>query len=146
MANIVLDGRMSVVLDEGAFLPERAHPTDAGLDLRSPIDMIVRAHGSAIIPTGIHVQLPRYSVGKIEAKSGLNINRDIDTTGVIDEGYTGGIKVKLYNHGMDDYMVHRGDKIAQLVISLAFYVEPVQVAGPLPETPRGDNGFGSTGR
>lgn len=54
--------------------------------------------------------------------------------------------MKLYNHGMEDYMVHRGDKIAQLVVSPVLYVQPVQVEGPLPETPRGDNGFGSTGR
>lgn len=146
MPMIKLNDQMNVVLDDGAFLPERAHPTDAGLDLRSPIDINVRAHGSATIATGVHIQLPRFTVGKIEAKSGLNINRDIDTTGVVDEGYTGGIKVKLYNHGMEDYMVHRGDKIAQLVVSPVLYVQPVQVEGPLPETPRGDNGFGSTGR
>lgn len=117
MPLIKLNDQMNVVLDDGAFLPERAHPTDAGLDLRSPIDINVRAHGSATIATG-----------------------------VVDEGYTGGIKVKLYNHGMEDYMVHRGDKIAQLVVSPVLYVQPVQVEGPLPETPRGDNGFGSTGR
>ena len=138
--------KMNVVLDEGAILPERAHETDAGLDLFSPVDMLVRAHGTATILTGVHVQLPPNTVGKIEAKSGLNINRDIDTTGVIDEGYTGGIKVKLYNHGMEDYQVHTGDKIAQLVITPVLYVDPVAIPGPLPETPRGDNGFGSTGR
>lgn len=137
---------MRIVLDDGAFLPMRAHATDAGLDLFSPIEILVRAHGSATIPTGVHVELPPDTVGKIEAKSGLNINRDIDTTGVIDEGYTGGIKVKLYNHGMEDYQVHRGDKIAQLVVTPVLYVDPVPVPGPLPETPRGDNGFGSTGR
>lgn len=138
--------QMKVVLDEGAFMPERAHPTDAGLDIRSPISMIVRAHGSAIIPTGIHVQLPPNTDGQIWSKSGLNINSDIITTGLIDEGYTGMIIVKLFNHSHDDYMVHRGDKIAQLVVSPVLYVQPVQVEGPLPETPRGDNGFGSTGR
>lgn len=138
--------RIKTVLDEGAFLPRRAHPTDAGLDLFSPINMIVRAHGSAIFPTGVHVQLPPDTDGQIWSKSGLNINSDIITTGLIDEGYTGMIVVKLFNHGMDDYMVHRGDKIAQLVITPVLYAEPEQDDGPLPETPRGDNGFGSTGR
>ena len=138
--------KMKVVLDKGAFMPERAHPTDAGLDIFSPIDMIVRAHGSAIIPTGVHVQLPPDTAGQIWSKSGLNIHQDILTTGLIDEGYTGMIIVKLFNFGMDDYMVHRMDKIAQLVVGPVFYVEPERADSPLPETSRGDNGFGSTGR
>lgn len=137
---------VKVVLDEGAFLPHRAHPTDAGLDLFSPIDMNVRAHGSAIFQTGVHIQLPPDTDGQIWSKSGLNINSDIITTGLIDEGYTGMIVVKLFNLGMEDYMVRRGDKIAQLVVTPVVYAVPVQDDGPLPETPRGDNGFGSTGR
>ena len=137
--------RIKIVLDDGAFLPRRAHPTDAGLDLFSPIEMIVRAHGSAIFPTGVHVQLPPETDGQIWSKSGLNINSDIITTGLIDEGYTGMIIVKLFNFSSDDYMVHRGDKIAQLVVTPVLYVDPEEVAGPLPETPRGDRGFGSTG-
>ena len=138
--------QMKIVLDDGAFMLERAHPTDAGLDIRSPINMIGRAKGSAFFPTGIHVQLPPNTDGQIWSKSGLNINSDIITTGLIDEGYTGMIIVKLFNHSHDDYMVHRGDKIAQLVVTPVVYAEPVQDDGPLPETPRGDNGFGSTGR
>lgn len=138
--------QMKVVLDEGAFMPERAHPTDAGLDIRSPISMIVRAHGSAIIPTGIHVQLPPNTDGQIWSKSGLNTQHEITSTGLIDEDYTGMIIVKLYNHGSDDFFVHRGDKITQLVVTPVLYVDPIQVDGPLPETARGDNGFGSTGR
>lgn len=137
---------MNVVLDDGAILPERAHATDAGLDLFSPIDMIVRAHGSAVIPTGVHVQLPHDTDGMVMAKSGLNLWNDIFTTGLIDEGYTGMVVVKLYNFGMDDYQVHIGDKIAQLVVTPVVYAQPVKIPGPLPETPRGDNGFGSTGR
>ena len=142
---------MKVVLDEGAFLPERAHPTDAGLDLRSPVNALVRAGGSAVIHTGVHVQIPSGTsyqgfAGQIMSKSGLNINHDITATGLIDEGYTGEIVVKLFNHGHDDYMVFSGDKIAQLVITPALYAIPMQVDGPLPETARGDNGFGSTGR
>ena len=138
--------QMKVVYDDGAFKLKRAHPTDAGLDIRSPMEMIVRANGSAIFPTGVHVQLQPSSSGQIWSKSGLNINHDITATGLIDEGYTGMIVVKLFNHGTDDYMVHRGDKIAQLVVTPALYVEPVTVEGPLPETPRGNGGFGSTGR
>lgn len=138
--------QMKVVLDDGAFKLERAHQTDAGLDIRSPIDMIVRAHNSAVIPTGVHVQLPPDTDGQIWSKSGLNISHDIVVTGLIDEGYTGMIVVKMFNHGGDDYMIRAGDKIAQLVVTPVLYVEPVKVDGPLPETPRGDNGFGSTGR
>ena len=137
---------LNCYLDEGAYLPERAHPTDAGLDLRSPANVLVRAGGSAIIRTGVHIQLAAYTAGHIWSKSGLNTNHDITTTGLIDEGYTGEIVVKLYNHGKDDYLVTRGDKIAQLVISPVLYPIPVQVYEPLPETERGDAGFGSTGR
>lgn len=137
---------LNVVLDAGAFLPRRAHPTDAGLDLFSPIDVNVRANSSAVIKTGVHVQLPCGTAGQIWSKSGLYVNRDLSTTGLIDEPYTGGIVVKLYNHGWDDYHVHRGDKIAQLVIVPVLYLEPEQIDGPLPETERGDHGFGSTGR
>ena len=138
--------KMQVVIEEGAYRPERAHPTDAGLDLRSPIDIMVRAGGSAVIQTGVHVKLPAGTAGQIWSKSGLNMRSDITTTGLIDEPYTGEIVVKLYNHGTTDYQVYRGDKVAQLVVTPVLYPEPVQVDGPLPETDRGNNGFGSTGR
>lgn len=75
---------MNVVLDEGAFLPERAYPTDAGADLRTPIDVEVPAHGSAVIETGVHVELPPGTVGMLKSKSGLNVKHGITSEGVIE--------------------------------------------------------------
>lgn len=136
---------MKVKLDADAFIPERAHPTDAGLDIRCPIDVMIPANGSAIIPSGVHVQLPANTVGMVKSKSGLNIKHDIVSEGVVDEEYTGQIIVKLYNHGRRDYFMKRGDKMTQLVVMPCMYVD-VEETDTLEATERGENGFGSTGR
>lgn len=135
---------MKIMLDEGAYLPERAHDDDAGLDLRTPITFSVPAHGSYVIDTGVHVELPKLTAGIIEAKSGLNVKHNIITTGVIDHGYIGSIVVKLYNLGDTDVAFSAGQKIAQLVIYPI--INPnLEVVGSLTDTERGSNGFGSTG-
>lgn len=136
---------MKVVLDPGAYMPEYAHSTDAGADLRSPVITTVPAHGSCIIDTGVHVEIPAGYVGMIKSKSGLNVFHDINSEGVIDAGYTGSIRVKLYNHGDNEYTVKRGDKISQLVIIPVHHATFEQV-DTLEETERGNGGFGSTGR
>ena len=136
---------MKVKIDDFAFIPERAHNTDAGLDLKSPICIEIPARSSAVIDTGVHVDLPIGTVGFLKSKSGLNVNHDITSDGVIDVGYTGSIKVKLYNHGIIPYQVLRGDKITQLVVVECHFPD-VEVVDTLEETDRGNNGFGSTGR
>lgn len=78
---------LPVRLDPGAYLPQRAHDTDAGLDLRTPVDAYVRAGGSTVIDTGVHIQLPPGTVGMLKSKSGLNVKDGIVSEGVIDEGY-----------------------------------------------------------
>ena len=137
---------MRIVLDEGAYMPERAHPTDAGLDLRTPRYTFLPAHGSAVIDTGVHIALPPGTFGHLESKSGLNVNLGIVSLGgIIDEGYTGSIVVKLYNHSDSDYWFQRGDKCIQLIIQP--YLAPgMEVVTELDETERADRGFGSTGR
>lgn len=135
---------MKVKLDRFALMPERAHPTDAGLDLRSPCDVTVHAGGSAVIDTGVHMELPHGTVGLLKSRSGLNVRHGILSEGVIDEGYTGSIRVKLYNHSGEDYEVRRGDKITQLVI-LPVVIPELEAVDELCETERGDGGFGSTG-
>ena len=79
------------------------------------------------------------------SKSGLNVNHSITSEGLIDAGYTGSIVVKLYNHGSSEYIVRKGDKITQLVITAvpAVEFEPADVIHGLE---RGNKGFGSTGR
>lgn len=136
---------MRIVIDENAFMPTRAHETDAGLDLYSPIDITVPARGSAIIDTGVHIQLPKGTAGFLKSKSGLNVHHNITGEGVIDVGYTGSIAVKLYNHGDMDYQVRRGDKISQLVI-VQIVTPHLMAVDKLDDSERGDNGFGSTGR
>lgn len=136
---------MRVVLDEGAFMPTRAHENDAGLDLYAREDTIVCAKESATFDTGVHVELPPDSVGFIKSKSGLYMKHGITSDGVIDEGYTGSIVVKLINHSGRDYKVHKGDKISQLVVLPIMKPTP-EIAKTLSITDRGDNGFGSTGR
>lgn len=136
---------MKVKLDDFAFIPERAHNTDAGLDLKSPICIEIPARSSAVIDTGVHVDLPIGTVGFLKSKSGLNVNHDITSDGVIDIGYTGSIKVKLYNHGIIPYQVLRGDKITQLVVVECHFPD-VEIVEELDDTERGNKGFGSTGR
>lgn len=136
---------MKVKLDPGAYMPERAHPSDAGLDLRSPVNEFVPSFGSAIIDTGVHVEIPEGYVGMLKSKSGLNVKHGLTSEGVIDSGYTGSIVVKLYNHSSKEYLVQKGDKISQLVI-MPIFTPQFEIVSRLEETDRGDNGFGSTGK
>lgn len=136
---------MKIVIDPGAYLPERAHDLDAGYDLRAPIRAYVPQYSSAVIDTGVHVEIPEGYVGMLKSKSGLNVKHDITSEGVIDSGYTGSICVKLYNHGQNAYEVNKGDKVSQLVI-LPIITPALELVECLDSTERGDGGFGSTGR
>lgn len=128
-----------------AFLPERAYDTDAGADIRTPEGFTLKAHGSEIIATGVHVELPAGTVGMLKSKSGLNTRYGIVSEGVIDEGFSGEIIVKLYNLSDHDYMFQRGDKITQLVVMPVHYVTYEQV-DEIQGGERGTDGYGSTGR
>lgn len=141
---------MKVKLEPGAIMPTRAHSTDAGLDLYAMEGKVIwpdcKVGDGQVFDTGVHLEIPHGYYGKVESKSGLNMNNGIVSCGgVIDEGYTGSIKVKLYNLGTRGYAVRKGDKIAQLVIQ-PYAAPELELAEELEETERGDNGFGSTGR
>lgn len=136
---------IKVMLEKGAFLPEKAHKEDAGFDLRTPVNVIVMPHDSAIVSTGVHMLIPEGYVGMIKSKSGLNVRDDIQSEGVVDAGYTGSIVAKLYNNGSKPKMFGRGDKITQIVI-LPIPEVALKKVNTLDTTDRGDNGFGSTGR
>lgn len=136
---------MKIKIDENAFVPTRAHETDAGLDLYAREGKLVPARGSAIFDTGVHVELPPFTSGFLKSKSGLNVKHNLTSEGVIDVGFTGSIVVKLYNHGDTDYQVKRGDKISQLVV-VEIQTPHLQIVNELQYTDRGNNGFGSTGR
>lgn len=141
--------KMKVVVDPDAYMPTRAHETDAGLDLYSPIDTMIGWPGShtgnsVSIDTGVHVQIPAGYVGFIKSKSGLNVKHGVVSEGVIDSGYTGSIVVKLYNHGSKAVFIQKGQKISQLVL-LPIITPELERVGILEETDRGNGGFGSTG-
>ena len=136
---------MKVMLDKGALMPTRAHKEDAGLDLYSRETVIIPAKESVKIDTGVHVEIPPDMVGFLKSKSGLNVKHGLVSEGVIDEGYTGSIVVKLYNHSGYDYKIEAGDKISQLVI-LPIAKPELELVDSLGETDRGSNGFGSSGR
>lgn len=137
--------KIKVVLDEGAILPTRAHPNDAGLDIYAPERKVIWGNTHTVIDTGVHIQIPEGYVGMITSKSGLMRDHSITCRGTIDSGYTGSIKAVLFNHSGATYIVEKGQKITQLVIVPIITPEPVEVDS-LEETERGCNGFGSTGK
>lgn len=149
---------MKIKLDDHAIPPTRAHETDAGLDLYSRDDKIIPSRNTpvttdddsaeigATFDTGVHMEIPPGYFGKIESRSGLNVrNSVVSCGGVIDSSYRGSIAVKLYNLGTKPYIVHKGDRIAQIVIQPCALPE-LEVVDELDETDRNADGFGSSGR
>lgn len=137
---------MKIVLDKGAYMPEKAHEADAGYDLRTPKRVVLRRHDCACIDTGVHMEIPDGWYGKLESKSGLNVKHSIVSLGgVIDSGYTGSIVAKLYNFGSEDHVFEPGDKIVQIIFMPCANFTMIQF-DELENTDRGDSGFGSTGR
>lgn len=142
-------GMIKIFLDDGAILPTRAYPTDAGMDLYAREDTVIPGRGSARFDTGVHIRFDKGTYGKIESRSGLNMkNCVVSCGGTIDESYLGSIGVKLYNLSDESYEVHKGDRIAQLVIMRyeSPTVEVVDSIEELGDTDRGANGFGSSGK
>lgn len=134
-------------LDESARLPEYAHEGDAGLDVFSSAEIIIESGESALVPTGISIQLPPFTEAQIRPRSGLALKHQVtvlNTPGTIDEGYRGEIGVILINHGKLPFKVTAGMKIAQMVVKPVFRVK-VDEATDLDISARGEKGFGSTG-
>ncbi|MEE2986723.1 MAG: dUTP diphosphatase [Nitrospinota bacterium] len=130
---------------QGKLVPSYAHPDDAGADLRSAVVKVIPARGKELIPTGIRISLPPGHVGLIWPRSGLAVHRGLDCgAGVVDSEYRGEIKVLIFNHSNEDHLVQQGDRIAQLLVQKIEKVEFIKVDN-LDDTPRGRQGFGSTG-
>lgn len=106
---------MKVTLDPGAILPMRAHGLDAGYDLFSREDAVIYAGDSYSFNTGVHMAIPKGYVGDIKSKSGLMMKYGIITDGAVDAGYTGAIRVKLFNLSSCAVSIVKGQKIAQLL-------------------------------
>lgn len=135
-------------LDPDLPLPAYEHPGDAGMDLRSRIDVTLAPGERQLVPTGMAIALPNGYVALVCARSGLALRHGIglvNAPGVIDAGYRGEIGVILVNHDPSTPVtLSRGDRIAQLVIERVERARLVEVS-ELPGSHRGDGGFGSTG-
>ena len=134
---------LKVVLDEGAYKPVRAYPTDAGLDLFSTVDVWVHPGQHVKIDTGVRAQIPEGYFGLVASKSSL-MDKGITSRGIIDSSFRGTIKAVLFNHGDEGYLVRRGDKVTQLLI-IPIELCDIEIVDELDETERGTGGFGSTG-
>lgn len=139
-----------VAIDPDLALPTYARPGDAGADLVARVGGVVKAGGGrALIPTGIRIALPEGYAGFVQPRSGLALRHGItlaNSPGLIDAGYRDEISVIVINTDpSDDFEIHRGDRIAQLVIQRVEQAAFVPVP-ELPGSERGLGGFGHTGR
>ncbi len=137
-------------LNSSVKLP--AYETDgaSGMDLIAFIDksVTIKPRETFLVPTGLSVAFPRNYEIQIRPRSGLAAKNKIsvlNTPGTIDSDYRGEIKVILYNHGEKEFIVNNGDRIAQMILSPVIKIELVET-NDLPETIRGESGFGSTGK
>ena len=132
-----------------AQIPSYAHgpDEDAGLDLRAIESTLLPPGVPRLVPTGLSIEVPPSYEAQIRPRSGLALKHAItlpNAPATIDPGYRGEIKIILLNLGPQDYIIEKGDRIAQMVIAR---YEPVEwVEGELSETVRGEGGFGSSGR
>ncbi|CAB4879509.1 MAG: dUTP diphosphatase [Actinobacteria bacterium] len=135
-------------LDPDLPLPAYEHPGDAGLDLRSRIDIVLEPGARALIPTGIAVALPSGYAAFVHPRSGLALRHGlglVNGPGTIDAGYRGEIGVIVINHDPTTAItLNRGDRIAQLVVAPVVTASLVEVVD-LPGSHRASGGFGSTG-
>ena len=147
---------IEVMLDEGAFMPEKAHDSDAAYDLRTPKAFSLGLHDRISIDLGVHMVIPEGYSGVMMSKSGLSDKYGITCVGLVDAGYTGSIRAMIYrddpnnsNKNFGDsytkYHFKAGDKVTQIKISKVPKTK-LKLINKLPETERGANGFGSSGR
>ena len=130
-------------------IPRYAHDGDSGMDLRANLDhpISLEPNKRVLVPTGIHMQIPRGYEGQVRGRSGLALKNGVTVlqgVGTIDAGFIGDIGVVLINHGEETFQIKNGDKIAQLVICPIKNVIIAEVDN-LDNTARGQKGYGSTG-
>jgi len=128
--------------------PSYAHPGDAGADLVTRIDVVIPPQGRVTVPTGVAIALPDGFAAFVHPRSGLAMRHGltiVNAPGTVDAGYRGEIAVTLLNTDVEHPIeLHRGDRIAQLVIQRVERVRFVAVE-QLPGSHRGAGGFGSSG-
>jgi len=135
-------------LSPHASLPSRQHSYDAGYDVTAVEETLIPAGKWALVKTGIAVELPGDMEIQVRSRSGLALKYGIfclNAPGTVDAGYRNEIGVILANFSQEDFLVHRGDRIAQLIFQTPKHPELVEV-NDLSDSDRGLGGFGSTGR
>ena len=139
---------MRLANGEGLELPSYATSGAAGLDLRAAEAATLKPSERCLMPTGIAIAVPKNHEAQVRPRSGLAVKHGVtvlNAPGTIDEDYRGEIKVPLINHGAEDFVINRGDRIAQMVIAPVTHAKLIEVSS-LDETPRGAGGFGSSGK
>ena len=137
----------AVRLDRELPLPALAMPGDAGLDLRASEAVMLGPGERRLVPTGLAVAIPEGHAGLVPPRSGLAMQKGVtvlNAPGLIDSGYRGELKVLLVNHGAAAVAIARGERIAQLVVQPVAQARLIEVER-LPDSARGEGGFGSTG-
>lgn len=133
-------------LVDSATIPRYAHPGDAGLDLYAASRTVIAPGETAIVSTGIAIELPEGTEAQVRPRSGLASRHAVtvlNAPGTIDEGYRGEVGVILINHGCEPFLVEPGMRVAQLVVQRRLVVD-INEVDALTDTERGTGGFGST--
>jgi dUTP pyrophosphatase len=145
---VIADELQVKLLHPDARPPERTRPGDAGYDLRCIEPFALKPGERRLVPTGVAIALPPGTAGLVVPRSGLAITHGISVVngpGLVDPNYRGELRVILVNLGAERFEAQAGDRIAQLLI-VPFVTPDLQLVDDLPESERGANGFGSSGR
>jgi len=137
-------------LNSKVKLPKYKTDGSSGMDLMAFLDkpVSIMPHKSELIPTGLSIAIPDNTEVQIRPRSGLAAKNNIsvlNTPGTIDSDYRGELKVILYNHGSEEFIVNNDDRIAQMIL-VPIIKATLEEVEKLPETIRGEGGFGSTGK
>ena len=137
-------------LNPSVQLPSYKTSGASGMDLMAFIEkpIVIKPGNSCLVPTGLSVAFSEEFEIQIRPRSGLAAKNKIsvlNTPGTIDSDYRGEIKIILFNHGKIDFTVNNGDRVAQMILSPVVKIE-LEETNDLPETIRGESGFGSTGK
>ena len=143
----VVDAFEVCKVDGNAILPSRGTSKAAGLDISSVEDVVVESRTRGLVSTGLKMRFPCGTYGRLASRSGLSLRHGIEVgAGVIDPDYRGVVKVLLYNHSNENFVIRKGDRIAQLILEKYDDVSPVGFFAVDDVTERGQSGFGSTGK
>merc|ERR1712025_198309 len=139
------DRLLVATLSENATIPTRGSARAAGYYLYSAEDLSIPARGKGLVKTDIQIKVPHGTYGRVAPRSGLAWKNHIDIgAGVVDEDYRGNVGVVMFNHAEQEFVVKKGDRVAQLVCEKISY-PGLELLDSLGETVRGEGGFGSTG-